>query len=533
MQNKNENPVSRRSLLKLIGTTAGSAMMYETMVAMGYAGTSDFNNPIKLSGDVKGATVLVLGAGLAGMTAAYELRKAGYKVQVLEYNDRPGGRNWSLHGGDTYTEMGGVTQKITFDKGLYFNPGPWRIPYHHRGLLHYCKEFGVQLESFNMVNYNAYVHSTRAFGGKPKRHREIAADFDGYVGELLAKATASDKLSAPMTKDEKDGLLQVLRFWGALDKNYEYKKSEMASNMRGFKTDPGGGLAPLPVDSDPIPMKELFNAGMWFSVIAGKIYEFQTPLFQPVGGMGMIGQAFGKQLTGAIKYNCKVTNIQQDGTGVTVTYIDSKTGGAPQKATAKWCVCTIPATILGQIPMNVGAPMKNAITSLAYDAAYKVGLEFKRRFWEEDDGIYGGITYTDLPISNISYPSTDYHRKGGGVLLGGYIFSDSPRTYEFEALSAPEQVKAALDQGAKIHPQYMKEYKSGVGISWHRVPWTLGCSGRWTEENRAKNYANLCAIDGRIVLAGEHASRLPAWQEGAVLSALDAIGRLHKRVLQA
>jgi monoamine oxidase len=133
VQNENGNPVSRRSLLKLIGTTAGSAMLYETMVAMGYAGESDFSNPIKLSGDVKGATVLVLGAGLAGMTAAYELRKAGYKVQVLEYNDRPGGRNWSLHGGDSYTEMGGVTQKITFDKGLYFNPGPWRIPYHHRG----------------------------------------------------------------------------------------------------------------------------------------------------------------------------------------------------------------------------------------------------------------------------------------------------------------------------------------------------------------------------------------------------------------
>src|SRR5690348_14952297 len=146
-------------------------MMYDAMLALGYAAQSDFSGPIRLVGEVKGASVLVLGAGLAGMTAAYELRKAGYKVQILEYNDRPGGRNWSLHGGDTYTEMGGVTQKITFDKGLYFNPGPWRIPYHHRGLLHYCKEFGVQLESFNMVNYNAYVHSTRAFGGKPKRHR--------------------------------------------------------------------------------------------------------------------------------------------------------------------------------------------------------------------------------------------------------------------------------------------------------------------------------------------------------------------------
>src|SRR3569833_2957400 len=383
------------------------------------------------------------------MSSSYVLRNSVYKVQVLEYNNHDDKQNKKHKRSNTKTEKGCVTQNITFDKGLYFNPGPWRIPYHHRGLLHYCKEFGVQLESFNMVNYNAYVHSTKAFGGKPKRHREIAADFDGYVGELLAKATASDKLNAPMTKDEKDGLLQVLRFWGALDKNYEYKKSEMASNMRGFAQDPGGGLAPLPVNSDPIPMKELFNAGMWFSVIAGKIYEFQTPLFQPVGGMGMIGQAFGKQLTGAIMYNCKVTGIQQDGNGVTVTYIDSKTGGAPQKVTAKWCVCTIPATILGQIPMNVGAPMKNAISSLAYDAAYKVGLEFKRRFWEEDDGIYGGITYTNQPISNISYPSTDYHRKGGGVLLGGVIFSDRPAPYEFEALSAPEQIKAALEQGSK------------------------------------------------------------------------------------
>src|ERR1017187_2781697 len=104
MQNQNEHSVSRRSLLKRIGASAGGAAMYQAMVEMGYAATSDFTGPIKLSGDVKGASVLVLGAGLAGMTAAYELRKAGYRVQVLEYNDRPGGRNWSLYGGDRYTD---------------------------------------------------------------------------------------------------------------------------------------------------------------------------------------------------------------------------------------------------------------------------------------------------------------------------------------------------------------------------------------------------------------------------------------------
>ena len=117
------------------------------------------------------------------------------------------------------------------------------------------------------------------------------------------------------------------------------------------------------------------------------------------------------------------------------------------------------------------------------------------------------------------------------MLLGGYIFGDRPKSFEFSALSPQDQVKAAVAQGEKIHPQYRKEFKSGVGVSWHRVPWTLGCSGHWTAENRKKNYENMCAIDGRLVLAGEHCSRLPAWQEGAVLSALDAIARLHKRVV--
>jgi monoamine oxidase len=523
-------PVSRRSLLKFIGAAGGGALMYDTMVAMGYTGASDFNGPIKLSNAPKGASVLILGAGLAGMTAAYELRKAGYKVQVLEYNARPGGRNWSLHGGDAYTDIGGITQNVKFAHGLYFNPGPWRLPHHHRALLYYCKLFNVTLETFTMTNYNAFIHSTKAFGGKPIRRREIDMDFSGYVAELLAKATTRDKLDKPLGKDEKDGLLQILKFWGALDKNYEYRKGPAASEVRGYKVDPGGGLAPAPVDSDPLPMRQLFTSDMW-TFLEGRSYDYQTQLFEPVGGMGMIGKAFGRQLAGLIRYNCKVVAIKQDAKGVTATYIDAKKGGAPRTAHADWCVCTIPATILGQIPMNVGAPMKNAINSLSYESSFKVGLQFKRRFWEEDEGIYGGISYTDQPITNISYPSTGFFKDGPAVLLGGYGYGNSLADFQFASMSPADQVKAAVEQGAKLHPQYKKEFLDGVAVAWHRVPFTLGCAGRWTQAGRAKHYDNLCAVDNRIVLAGEHCSRLPAWQEGAVLSALDAITRLHKRAL--
>ena len=524
---------SRRSLLKAVGASAGSAAMYRAMIEMGYAATSDFAGPVKLSPARKGASILILGAGLAGMISAYELQKAGYKVQILEYNDRPGGRNWSLYGGDTYTELGGVTQHIQFDKGLYFNPGPWRIPYHHQGIIHYCQLLNVPLEKFVMVNNNAYVHSTKAFGGSPKRFREVVADCDGYVAELLAKAASQDKLDNIIDKDEKDGLLRMLRRWGVLDQNYEYKASDAVSIVRGFDQPRGGGLNAVPTNSEPLSRSELFNSTIWLSRFFAKFIDFQEPLFQPVGGMGMIGKAFGKVLKGAIKYNCKVIGIHQDDTGVTATYVDSKAGNVRQAARADWCVCTIPASVLSQIPMNVGAPMRNAVDSLSYIPAAKVGLQFRRRFWEEDEAIYGGVTYTDQPIFNISYPSNGFFQKGPAVLLGAYAGFQSVETYNFESMPAQDQIKTALEQGARIHPQYLKEFQNGVAVAWHRVPWTLGCSGGWTEQNRARHYKNMCAVDNRIVLAGEHCSYLGAWQEGAVLSSLDAIKRLHERALAA
>jgi monoamine oxidase len=110
--------LSRRGLLSMIGATAGAAAMYQAMSSLGFAAESPYKGPIDLQGAPKGASVVVLGSGMAGMTAAYELRNAGYQVQVLEYNSRAGGRNWSLRGGDRYTELGGATQQCAFDEGF-------------------------------------------------------------------------------------------------------------------------------------------------------------------------------------------------------------------------------------------------------------------------------------------------------------------------------------------------------------------------------------------------------------------------------
>jgi monoamine oxidase len=522
--------MTRRELLSMIGVSAGSAAMYQAMTSLGFAADSGYQGPIRLSGTPAGASVLVLGAGIAGLVAAYELRKAGYQVQVLEYNSRAGGRNWTLRGGDRYTELGGFTQECQFDPGLYINPGPWRLPYHHRGMLSYCKLLGVQLEPFIQCNYNAFLHRTKAFGGKPQRFRTLKADYQGHVAELLAKSVQNKNLDASVTVEDQERLLTSLREWGALDASYRYAAGPSSSDRRGFEKDPGGGLSGRPTFSEPLQLQDVLRSGLWEALTLCDVYDMQQTIFQPVGGMGMVGQAFARELAPLIRYNAKVVDIQQDDHGVAATFQDTAAPSAGrQTVRADWCVCTIPLSVLGQIPMQVGAPMAKAIAAVPYAAAVKVGLQFKRRFWEQDDQIYGGITYTDLPISNIGYPNSGYFSDGKGVLLGGYLWGLDAA--EFTAMPPERRVAKAVEYGSQIHPQYLKEFDSGVAVAWHRSPFTLGCFGMWTEQARAAHYDALCAIDGRIVLAGEHASYLPAWQEGALMSALDAIDRLHRRAV--
>ncbi len=522
---------TRRQLLSAIAAVGGTAALYQAMTSLGHAAETQFMGPPNLTGARKGATVIVLGAGLAGMLAAHELTKAGYKVQILEYQDRAGGRNWSLRGGDTYTELGGATQKVGFSEGNYLNPGPWRIPHHHRTLLHYCKKFGVALEPFIQFNHNTWIHSSQSFGGKPVRFKAAAADFEGNVAELLAKSINTKALDQQVTPEDRDRLLEALKGWGMLDKDYKYASNLRSASHRGYDRPPGGGINGAPIPSALYDFHDVLDPQVWTSMAFFMGHEMQTTMFQPVGGMDMIGKAFAKQVEGLVRYNAKVSKIAQDDKGVAVTYADTKTGKVVT-AEADWCVCTIPLGVLSQIDTQVTDEMAAAIKAVPYSGQVKIGLEMKRRFWEEDDSIYGGHSFTDQEIALISYPNNNMFTDKPAVLLGA--FAREMGAYRLAGMTPEQRIEVALQQGSVIHPgNYRKEFASGASVAWSRVPWSLGCCARWTEETRKEHYQTLVGMDRRIVLAGEHASYVGCWMEGALLSSIDAITRLHKRALEA
>ncbi|NKJ00728.1 flavin monoamine oxidase family protein [Novosphingobium sp. SG707] len=525
------SPQTRRDLLTMIGRAGGGLAMYQAMTALGHAAETQFSGPPALSGARAGASVLVLGAGLAGMLAAYELTKAGYKVQVLEYQDRPGGRNYSVRGGDKIVEVGGATQNVAYQPGNYLNPGPWRIPHHHRTLLHYCKAFGVELEPFIQLNHNAMVHRKDAFGGKPQRYKELAVDFTGHVSELLGKSLNAGALDSTVSKEDKEKLIAALREWGALDGDLKFTSNLNVSSRRGYDRAPGGGVNGAPTPSKINGLSDVLSSHVWTQMSFYFNYVMQTTMFQPKGGMDMIGKGFYKQIAKLVRLNTKVTSIKQDDKGVAATWTDTVTGKTGV-ATADYMVCTLPATILAQLDIQVSDAKKAAIKAIPYSGQVKIGLEMKSRFWEEKYSIYGGHSFTDQAIGLISYPNYDFFKDKPAVLLGA--FANGAGGYMLAGMTPEKRIEAALAQGSVFHPEeYRREFMNGASVAWSRMPWILGCCGMWTEESRATHYQNLVSMDGRIVLAGEHASYYGCWMEGALLSSLDAITRLHQRALAA
>jgi monoamine oxidase len=160
----------------------------------------------------------------------------------------------------------------------------------------------------------------------------------------------------------------------------------------------------------------------------------------------------------------------------------------------------------------------------------RMGMQFKRRFWEEDDWIYGGQSFfNNSKMGIIGYPNSDY-MASKGVLLGFYNFGND--AINISRLSLKDREEFALEWGSKIHPTYRQDFESSFSVAWHRMPYSLGAWPSYTTRTRQQYYPTLLEPDGRIYLVGEHLSYVNAWQEGAFQAAWVQVPKLHERVMQ-
>lgn len=521
--------MKRSTFLKFVARAGGVAATLTTMKAMGllHAEATGTERPNLTAGSGNGTKIIILGAGIAGLTAAYELDKAGYDCTVLEARDRPGGRCWTIHGGDEIAETDS-TQTCAFDGDdyLYINPGPARIPYHHQGLLSYCKELGVPLEVIVNENRAARFQDDAAFGGDAMLNRRIMNDSRGYIAELLAKAIRKNALEEDISADDAERILDFVGRYGNLNSDYFYDGSGRA----GYQDPPGAGMKSGDLYA-PLPLAELLNSDFWqYKMHFAEGYNQAATMLQPVGGMDEIAKAFARQVGHLITYNAVVTEIRKTSSGVRIVYTDEATGSASELA-GDYAICTLPLSVLAGIDADFSPAFQGAIATggSSYVKAMKIGFQANRRFWEDDEQIYGGISWTTRDITQIWYPANRFHAQKG-ILVGAYIW-DNDIGERIGAMSLADRLTKAIEDGEAVHPGYGQELAlaQGMSIAWHKVPYSEGGWIEWEEEALETAYPILNQPDDFIYLAGEHLSYLTGWQEGAVLSAHVAVQKIAER----
>jgi len=529
--------MKRREFLTAIGKAVGSSAVLRTMAAMGIgtsltscgsssAAPGSAPNPpappppppppmiqSPRPGDWPanvgvGKTIVILGGGIAGMTTALEMTRLGYSCTILEATARAGGRNRTVRAGDVMDETdSSQVCMFDFDNDLYFNPGPARIPHHHEFLLGYCRDFNVPLETFVNDNRAALLHSTTSFGGQPQIARRVHADNRGNIARLLALAVNQNALDQELSAADKTNILNMLGNFGDLNGAFDYA----GTSRGGFPGQENTGSRQRGELVSPLQLQELLSEIFWQNRqdFAHGLNQ-QPTMLQPVGGMDQIGIAFEAQVMQDIVYEAVVTNIQNVAGGVQIDYEDR---GAPMSINADYCICTIPASVLGNITNNFSTNHQGEISNFAYAAAGKIAFQ-SRRFWEQDHNIYGGISWTTQDITQIWYPNNGFGQTNG-VVVGAYIFGGNAGT-NFANQAPATRVNTSTTQANALHPEFGGETSRGISIAWAKVPYQLGAWG-------VSDPFYLLTPDGNTFFAGEHLSILQGWQEGAILSSYHAI----------
>jgi monoamine oxidase len=447
--------------------------------------------------------VIIIGGGIAGLVAAFELSRQGHEPLILEAQHRVGGRVRTIR---------------DFAPGLYAEAGAMRIPRVHDLTLAYCDLFGLEMRPFVMGNPKTLVHingqrmTTEEADTSPERLPFDLADHErGKTWtQLWNEATSEFK-----RRYEEGGVGSLDALLHEFD---QYSIREFLV-MRGFSE---GAIELYGVMSF---RESNMNAAVVEQLreIVGKSFEDMQEI---AGGMDLLPQAFYEQVKPYVRFGAAVTSIEQDPESVTVHY---KGPAGRASVTGDYAICAIPFSVLRDIEVlgtGFSRPKQKAIRELNYNASGKILFQTRHRFWEQEDGIVGGTTVTDLPIRRICYPSFSDPNDERGTLLASYTWGQD--ALRWGAMDAEDAIEQALEDVAQIHPSITTEFEVGAVQNWYDDPWARGAFALFEPEQQSRLQESIVAPEGRIHFAGEHTSLYHAWIQGALESGIRAAKEVHE-----
>jgi monoamine oxidase len=465
-----------------------------------------------------GRRVVVIGAGVAGLVAAYEIEKQGGEAIVLEARQRVGGRAWTLRGGDTVSHIGEDDQTVGFSPGLYLNAGPARIPSHHDQYLGLTRELDVPIEVLVNSSRSDYLLDPAQSGTSGRlRLRQAGNDLRGHLSALLEKALRKGALDQEIDAVTRGKLVSFLKLYGDLADDGSYQGSQRS----GLAQVPGATVEQA-IAVPPVSLDALLANAQLSMILFEENVLMQPTMFQPVGGMDRLPVALAKALRTPVRLGAEVREIRRNGSGVRIVIRDARTG-TTETVTADHAIITTPLPILARTPSDFSPAVRKAIASVRYTDSIKIGFE-SAPFWEAEQ-IYGGISFVGGETALVWYPSGQFQQKRQ-VLLAAY--SSREQAALLAVHPRAEQIAIARAAVDRLHPGHGRDLSNGVQVHWGRIPFNEGPWIEWEDpgnDHRAADVIN--AGDGPFLFAGSHLSAYSGhWQEGAILSARRAVSLL-------
>jgi monoamine oxidase len=465
--------------------------------------------------------VVVLGAGIGGLVAGYELSRLGHRVRIFEASNRVGGRIYTKN----LSESG---------EPLYAELGAMRIPRAHRLTRHYVRTLGLEgrLQKFDTVlqNENCFVE----LNGLVCRVKDAVQRFSEEFETIADYRSAS-----PYTRNFATGLKILVDAVSPHEIRESFAHDLRSGALAAIDQILAGEVFPMvPAEITPrsvvnyLPKLQHLWSPSVATFMRDVALETASELDHLEGGMDQLPRALARRVAGEIRLNAPVAAICIARQGVFVRFADG------QKILADHVICTIPFTVMRELELVGFSPEKReVIRRMKYHDACKIFLVCRERFWEREPyQIFGGASISDQKFRQVYYPP----RQAGaqrGVLLASYVIGD-----ESKKLSKldPERAGAELvEMISRLHPELSEPgmVERVVSFSWGKQEWMRGgCSVTYRSRSeelagdvssrRSLEHAVAARPEGGLYLAGEHCSDDRAWIEGAVSSALEQVSAL-------